>query len=68
MYSFVDACFFCSKYVTTKEHVPILQEKYRIENKLIIYAENRNFEKEIIRHKRVAKKVKEIFTKFGIYI
>lgn len=56
MYSFVDACFFCSKYVTTKEHVPILQEKYRIENKLIIYAENRNFEKEIIRHKRVAKK------------
>ncbi|GAA0068392.1 MAG: hypothetical protein E6748_16720 [Clostridium perfringens] len=56
--------FFCSKHVTTKEDVPILQEKYRIKNKLIIDAENCNLEKEIIRHKRVAKRVKEIFIEF----
>lgn len=66
MCDFADACFFCSKYVTTKEHIPILQEKYRIENELITDAENRNWEKEIIRHKRVAERVKEILIELGV--
>ncbi|KEI77743.1 hypothetical protein N452_03630 [Clostridium botulinum A2 117] len=66
MCDFADACFFCSKYVTTKEHIPILQEKYSIENNLIIDAENRNWEKEVIRHKRVAERVKEILIDLGV--
>lgn len=65
MCDFADACFFCSKYVTTKEYIPILQEKYKVEDELIKDAENRNWEKEIIRHKRVAERVKEILIELG---
>lgn len=66
MCDFADACFFCSKYVTTKEHIPILKEKYDIEVQLIKDAKERNWEKEITRHKRVADRVKEILNELGV--
>lgn len=66
MCDFADACFFCSKYVTTKEHIPILKEKYDVEMQLIKDAKERNWEKEIIRHKRVADRVKEILNELGV--
>ncbi|MGL4912193.1 MAG: tyrosine-type recombinase/integrase [Romboutsia sp.] len=66
MCDFADACFFCSKYVTTEQHIPILKNKYEVENKLIQDAEERNWEKEIIRHKRVADRVKEILNELGV--
>ena len=66
MCDFADACFFCSKYVTTEEHIPILKNKHEVERKLIQDAEERNWEKEIIRHKRVADRVKEILNELGV--
>lgn len=66
MCDFADACFFCSKYVTTNEHIPILKDKYNVEIQLIKDAEERNWEKEVIRHKRVSNRVKEILNELGV--
>lgn len=62
---FADACFFCSKFVTTTQHIPLLREKYETELKLISDASNRNWEREISRHKRVADRVYEIIEELG---
>lgn len=68
MCDFADACFFCSKYVTTKQHIPILQEKYEVELKLIKDAEERGWDREIQRHQRVATRVKEILEDLGVTV
>lgn len=68
MCDFADACYFCPKYVTTKEHIPLLQQKYETELQLIDDAEQRGWDREMARHKRVAERVKEILSDLGAVI
>ncbi|MBM7586471.1 hypothetical protein JOC86_003023 [Bacillus pakistanensis] len=60
MCDFADACYFCGKNVTTKEHVPTLTKKYETKLELIKDSEERGWEKEIACHNRMAECVKEI--------
>ncbi|WP_062354682.1 tyrosine-type recombinase/integrase [Bacillus kwashiorkori] len=68
MCDFADACYFCPKYVTTKEHIPLLQQKYETELQLIDDADQRGWDRETARHKRVAERVKEILSDLGAVI
>ncbi len=65
MCDFADACYFCPKFVTTKEHLPKLLEKYKIELQLIKDAQERGWQKEIDRHTNVAQRVKQIVRDLG---
>lgn len=65
MCDFADACYFCYKYVTTQEHIPVLQDKYEVELKLIQDAVEHGWNKEVLRHEKVAARVKEILTELG---
>lgn len=66
MCDFADACFFCSKYVTTQEHIPILKNKYEVELKLVEDAVQRGWNKEVSRHEKVASRVKGILMELGV--
>lgn len=60
MCDFADACYFCPKFVTTKDHLPKLQEKYAIELQLVGDAEKRKWVKEVERRTNVANRIKRI--------
>lgn len=66
MCEFADACFFCSKFVTTTEHIPLLKEKYETELQLITDAKDRNWDREIQRHERVSDRIKDILKDLGV--
>lgn len=65
MCDFADACYFCPKFVTTKDHLPRLIEKYDLELQLIEDAKERKWNKEIDRHSNVAQRVKQIIRDLG---
>ncbi len=65
MCDFADACYFCPKFVTTKSHLPRLEEKYQIELQLLEDAQQRGWQKEIDRHSNVANRVKQIIRDLG---
>mgnify|MGYP001589447050 CR=1 FL=1 len=65
MCDFADACYFCAKFVTTKDHLPRLVEKYNMELQLIEDAKEREWSKEIDRHTNVAQRVKQIIGDLG---
>lgn len=65
MCDFADACFFCAKYVASKENIPVLLDKYHVELQLIEDAIERGWDKEVSRHEKVASRVKEILLELG---
>lgn len=65
MCDFADACYFCAKFVTTKDHLPVLTEKYATELKLVEDAKRRKWSKEVTRHLKVADRVKKIIDELG---
>jgi site-specific recombinase XerD len=60
MCDFADACYFCPKFVTTKDHLPKLMDKYEVELQLIEDAKERGWGKEVERHTNVSKRVKKL--------
>lgn len=65
MCDFADACYFCPKFVTTREHLPRLMEKHSIEIQLIEDAEKKGWQKEIDRHTNVSQRVRQIIRDLG---
>jgi hypothetical protein len=62
---FADACYFCAKFVTTKEHLPVLTDKYNTELQLIEDAKRHKWAKEVTRHLKVANRIKKIIADLG---
>ena len=62
---FADACYFCAKFVTTKEHLPVLTDKYNTELQLIEDAKRHKWAKEVTRHLKVANRIKRIIADLG---
>lgn len=65
MCDFADACYFCAKFVASRENIPALTDKYNTEVKLIVDAKERGWDKEVTRHEKVADRVKEILSELG---
>ena len=65
MCDFADACYFCVKFVASRENIPALTDKYNTEVKLIVDAKERGWNKEVTRHEKVADRVKEILSELG---
>ena len=65
MCDFADACYFCAKFVASRENISALTDKYNVEVKLIADAKEHGWDKEVARHEKVASRVREILSDLG---
>lgn len=58
-------CLTCPKFVTTKEHIPILSQQLSMVETLIADAKNRHWEREVEHQSNIATRLKELLAQLN---